>query len=155
MSRESGICLALTCKSLLSVSTLAIHHRPTLPPENRIPFSDFQDAIFHSGNPEHRSRRTMIDFLFRIHPLGDRVRRSPAVNLCQDCLRYRPTEPSWWAGKGAPCPGKAEIGRCWSLMVEHWRYKQVLQCPECWYANHMAVCEGCRERDGSEEREGE
>ncbi|EHK15271.1 uncharacterized protein TRIVIDRAFT_18043, partial [Trichoderma virens Gv29-8] len=135
-SREGGVCLALTCKSLLSASTLANLHRPTLPPENRIPFSDYENAILHPGNREHQSREAVIKFFFLIHPLGNGLRRSRAIHFCQACLRYRPTEPSWWTGRGAPCPGKAAIGRHWGLVLEHWHYKLMLQCPECWYSDH-------------------
>ncbi|KAJ4860677.1 hypothetical protein T069G_05665 [Trichoderma breve] len=60
-SRESSICLALTCKSLLVASTLANLQRPTLPPESRIPFSEYEGAIFHPGHrhPGHLSRRAL------------------------------------------------------------------------------------------------
>ncbi|KAL6833660.1 hypothetical protein J3E69DRAFT_362706 [Trichoderma sp. SZMC 28015] len=77
-SQESGICLALTCKSLLVASTLANLQRPTLPPENRIPFSDYEGAILHPGHrqPEYLSRRVVIMFSFLIRPLDDRLRRS-------------------------------------------------------------------------------
>ncbi|KAL6691728.1 hypothetical protein J3F84DRAFT_161207 [Trichoderma pleuroticola] len=149
-SQESSICLALSCKSLLVASTLANLQRPTLPPENRIPFSDYEGAILHPGHPEHLSRRAVIMFSFLIHPLDERLRRSQSVKFCQDCLRYRSREPSWWAGKGAPCPGKVAIGRHWALVVEHWHYGMMLQCPECWYFDHKTGCEGCRERkDGA------
>ncbi|KAL7911378.1 hypothetical protein GGI35DRAFT_478732 [Trichoderma velutinum] len=149
-SQESSICLALTCKSLLVASTLANLQRPTLPLENRIPFSDYENAILHPGHPEHLSRRTVIMFSFLIHPLDGRRRRSQSVRFCQSCLHYRPTVSSWWTGKGAPCPGKAAIGEHWGLVVEHWQYGLMLQCPECWYSDHKTACKGCQDRkDGA------
>ncbi|KAL7791506.1 hypothetical protein V8C37DRAFT_402818 [Trichoderma ceciliae] len=127
LSRTSGICLALTCKSLLQASTLAVRHRPTLPPERRIPFEDFEGSVFSLTSPEHNTRRIMITFLFRIHPIREGERRSMAVDLCRDCLRYRPTKVSWWADKGARCPGKPTFGSKWDAIVEKWSGKQVLQ----------------------------
>jgi hypothetical protein len=154
ISRTDGICLALTCKSLLRASKLVIHYRPTLPPENRIPFEDFESSVFSSVSPEHNTRRIMIAFLSRIHPIREGKRRSMAVDLCRDCLRYRPTKVSWWTDKGARCPGKATFGSKWDVIVERWSCKQLLQCPECWYSNHKIECERCRERGESGGKKG-
>ncbi|KAK1242338.1 hypothetical protein MKX07_000324 [Trichoderma sp. CBMAI-0711] len=103
-TNEDAICLALTCKALLFASTLTVKHRPTLPPSNRTSFHHFQTATRFDA-VAHRSRETMIRFLLRLSPLGPGRRASPAVSLCQDCLRYRPVDPRWWTtDKGAPCP---------------------------------------------------
>lgn len=139
-TNEDAICLALTCKALLFASTLAVKHRPTLPPSNRTSLQHFETAT-RFDDPAHRSRRTMIDFLLRLHPLGPGRRASPTVSLCRDCLRYRPTDPSWWTtDKGAPCPERSlTMARAWGLVVEHWRWRRMLQCPECWASSHEAV----------------
>ncbi|PTB66211.1 hypothetical protein BBK36DRAFT_1159259 [Trichoderma citrinoviride] len=138
-TNEDGICLALTCKALLFASTLAVKHRPTLPASNRTSLRHFETAT-RFDDPAHRSRRTMIDFLLRIPPLGPGRRVSPTTSLCRDCLRYRPTVPSWWADKGKPCPEKsATMARAWEVVVEHWRCRRMLQCPECWASSHQAV----------------
>ncbi|KAL7819477.1 hypothetical protein V8C44DRAFT_139279 [Trichoderma aethiopicum] len=138
-TNADAICLALTCKALLFASTLAVKHRPTLPPSNRTSFHHFQTATrFDAG--AHCSRRTMIDFLLRLHPLEPGRRASPTVSLCQDCLRYRPVDPSWWTDKGAPCPERSPaMASGWELAVEHWRWRRMLQCPECWASSHEAV----------------
>ncbi|EGR45734.1 uncharacterized protein TRIREDRAFT_110731 [Trichoderma reesei QM6a] len=139
-TNEDAICLALTCKALLFASTLAVKHRPTLPPSNRTSFHHFQTAT-RFDDTAHRSRETMIRFLLRLSPLGPGRRASPAVSLCQDCLRYRPVDPRWWTtDKGAPCPKQsAMMARAWEVVVEHWRWRRMLQCPECWASSHEAV----------------
>ncbi|KAL7953284.1 hypothetical protein V8C34DRAFT_318295 [Trichoderma compactum] len=104
-SQESSICLALTCKSLLVASTLANLQRPTLPLENRIPFSDYEGAILHPGHPEHLSRRAVILFSFLIHPLDERLRRSQS--------------PIWWVA----------IGRHWGLVC--WYSDHKTGCEGC------------------------
>ncbi|KAL6867070.1 hypothetical protein J3F83DRAFT_766107 [Trichoderma novae-zelandiae] len=137
-TNEDAICLAMTCKTLLLASTLAVKHRPSLPPPNRTSFRHFE-TMTSFDDPAYRSRRTMIDLLLRLRPLGPGGRASPTASLCQDCLRYRPTDPSWWADKGAPVPEWSTMGRGWGVVVERWRWRRMLQCPECWASSHEPV----------------
>ncbi|KAH0490733.1 hypothetical protein TgHK011_002189 [Trichoderma gracile] len=147
-TNEDAICLALTCKPLLFASTLAVKHRPTLPPSNRTSFHQFQTATRFDA-VAHRSRETMINFLLRIPPMVPGRRTSPTVSLCRDCLRYRPIDPRWWADKGAPSPEESAVmARAWELVVEHWRWRRMHQCPECWASSHEAVA-GFEAREGS------
>jgi hypothetical protein len=108
---EDQLCLALSCRWLLHISTA----RPLL----------ISSAAGHRSLPFCPRGQSLLR---RIKPLDARGRQKRTLALCCDCLRYRPRRLSYWKGTTMA----DESGPCWSWVLQSWKSTYSAQCPECW-----------------------
>ena len=116
--RLDRLCLALTCKRLLQVSSLLPLHIPSVP-RHRL----------HVSTPATPCIG-MVTLLRRLKLLGRTGRAKKTVALCCDCLRYRPTRKGFW---NKDAKGLQEVGSmyAWEAKVASWNRRSSLQCPAC------------------------
>ncbi|KAH7157831.1 hypothetical protein B0J13DRAFT_650521 [Dactylonectria estremocensis] len=114
------LCLALSCKRLLQVSTFWTLKIPSV--------------------EKHRFLRppfclSMLSMMRRLAPVDSKGRLKQTTGLCCDCLRYRPLKKTFWKEDGKRY--KLEVppehaDEHWDDRVSIWKSKFSFQCPECW-----------------------
>lgn len=106
------LCLALTCKQLLEVSTMANIELPS-----------------SEGHMKLLPCRRMEDLLKRIRPLDAQGREITTVALCVDCHRYQPKAVSYWVM--AKTRGQTVKVEDWYDMLVKWTMENSERCPAC------------------------
>ncbi|CDM27959.1 F-box domain, cyclin-like [Penicillium roqueforti FM164] len=111
------MCLALTCKRLLHVSSLVRIRIPSVPKHRFLPPSTCVD---------------IFTLLRRIAPRDNSGRPEANIGLCCDCLRYRTRRIQYWDGYEDKYLEMGVEPEMWDNAVSHWHSKYYFQCPECW-----------------------
>lgn len=123
------LCLALTCRRLLQVSSFLIVKIPSVAKHRHL---------------NSRSCCGMLPLLRRLAPVDARGRPMRTLALCCDCLWYRPTRKSYWTKDGKQYV-LMEPGRCaqevWDDRVSAWTSRFSFQCPACWLRERIVVLE--------------
>ena len=115
------LCLALTCRRLLQISSI----RPI-----KIP-----SVAIHRNLPPPQRSRVDLTLLRRLVPLDAQGQRKRTLALCCDCLKYRSTDDSYWEKDGEryvfqkPWEGS---WKSWDNIVARWTRGTSFQCPACW-----------------------
>lgn len=115
------LCLALTCKRLLQVSSFVVVKIPSVSKHRYLP-------------PPFCDRMLML--MRRLAPSGARgLRQKRTLALCCDCLRYQSTKKSYWKKDGKRyTTAKPGVGawKIWDSTVWSWTSWYSFQCPACW-----------------------
>lgn len=123
------LCLALTCRRLLQISSFRVVKIPSISKHRYLP-------------PPFCYR--MFSLLRRLAPLDARGRPKRTLALCCDCLWYRPTRKSYWKKDGERyTTAKPGIGawEIWDSRVSAWTSSYSFQCPACWLRERMMTQE--------------
>ncbi|KAH7175909.1 hypothetical protein EDB81DRAFT_751347 [Dactylonectria macrodidyma] len=121
------LCLALTCKRFLQVSTFwelkipSVAKHRYLPP----PFCPY-----------------ILSMMRRLAPLDSHGRLKRTTALCCDCLRYRPLRKSYWKEDGKRYSLEVppeDADEPWDDRVSIWKSKTSFQCPTCWLKEKMEL----------------
>lgn len=123
------LCLALTCRRLLQVSSLLVIRIPSV-------------AKHRYLNPP--SGCELFPMLRRLAPLGPNGRPNRTVALCCDCLWYRPTRKSYWKKDGdkyALVEPHEHAREGWDGRVSSWKSRYSFQCPACWLRERTEILE--------------
>lgn len=125
------LCLALTCRHLLQVSSLVKTRVPSVHKHRFLPPSTC-DEIFH---------------LFRrLAPRDNRGRLDRKIGLCCDCLRYRTRRRGFWRTHRKKYLKMGVTPEIWKSVVKSWYVAFIFQCPECWCKERYA-CRGSKGKD--------
>lgn len=123
------LCLALTCRRLLQVSSFLIVKIPSVSKHRYL---------------NSQSGCGMLPLLRRLVPVDARGRPRRTLALCCDCLWYRPTRKSYWTNDGNQYvlmePGR-HAQEVWDGWVSIWTSKFSFQCPACWLKERRAILE--------------
>ncbi|CAG8096351.1 unnamed protein product [Penicillium nalgiovense] len=121
------MCLSLTCKWMLQVSSLVRIRIPSVAKHRFRPPSTCAD----------------IFLLFRrIAPRDDSGRIEKSIGLCCDCLRHRTRRRQFWESYKKDWLKMGVTSEHWENAVRSWHVNYSFQCPECW----------SRERYGNRDR---
>lgn len=123
------LCLALTCRRLLQVSSCLSMKIPSVAKHRYLSW---------------RSCGRILPLLRRLAPVDTRGRPSRTLALCCDCLWYRPTRKSYWIKDGNRYvlmePGRF-AQEFWDDKVSIWTSRFSFQCPACWLKERMVILE--------------
>ncbi|RYC80055.1 hypothetical protein BFJ63_vAg17058 [Fusarium oxysporum f. sp. narcissi] len=112
--------LALTCKRLLVVSSMAITMIPSAPKHRAY----------------HLDCSAMLALLRVVQPLDARGRSKKSWAPCCVCYRYRPKRKGYWKGVQKRYPKEMACGILagHDSIVQSWSEKRSssYQCPSCW-----------------------
>ena len=111
------VCLALTCKHLLQVSSLVRIRIPSVAKHRFLPPSTCDDVF---------------SLLSRIAPRDDSGRLERNIGLCCDCLRYRTRQTQYWNNYKDKYLGMGLSPEMWKNVVRRWHDNYNFQCPQCW-----------------------
>lgn len=106
------LCLALTCKQLLQVSTMVNLELPS-----------------SQGHMKLLPCPRMQDLLNRIRPLDAQGREITTIALCVDCHQYQPKAVSYWVM--AKTRQQTVNVEDWYEMVVKWTMQNSERCPAC------------------------
>lgn len=122
------ILLALSCKSLLGISKLC----KLQVPDRRAHLAPWAAQSAISGN---RCRcPTMEQLLKRFRPRDSHGKHIRSLNLCVDCMRYRPTRKAYWTAVLAKTDTEGwdrTQDDMWHTAVKWFGNGVKVQCPSC------------------------
>lgn len=135
---QDQLVLALTCKSLLHISSLV-------------------NLKYNVRTTESSNRSSFVEdlakFLLRIVPSTTIDHPDQRWRLCAQCLRYRPTASSYWKGKLDAKTGTRRRYKeeCSVHAINAWTRGEEWECPTCqiskyilWGPNDLArACLNC------------
>lgn len=115
------LCLALTCKHMLQVSSLV---------KIRVP------SVAHHRHLPPSTCYYIFDLFRRLAPRDKKHVRLPdrSIGLCCDCLRFRTRRKGFWTPRGKRYVKKLGVMTAddWRHTVKAWTSAYIFQCPECY-----------------------
>lgn len=128
--------LALTCKRLLSISSMTA---------TIIPCASKYRAF-------RLNCSAMLRILNAVQPLGACGRLKTSWAPCCVCYRYRPKRRSYWKGVDKQYPAYLACGILtgYNVSVDSWSERGSIsyQCPECWCEERINTYGHLKDRNG-------